>query len=62
MIAKPVLFWMIMAAAVVGLWWGIQQEPWNRTLWVVGAVAFVLVAQVLLRRFLAKRGSHKDPA
>jgi len=61
-IIKALVFWLLMAAAVVGLWWGIRQEPWQRTLWVIGTVALVLVAQVLLKRFMAKRGSHKNPA
>jgi quinol-cytochrome oxidoreductase complex cytochrome b subunit len=62
MSAKAVLFWMLMAASAVVLWWGIQQETWHRTLWVIGTAALVLAAQVLLKRFMAKRGSHKDPA
>jgi len=30
-ITKAIVFWLLMAAAVVGLWWGIRQETWHRT-------------------------------
>jgi quinol-cytochrome oxidoreductase complex cytochrome b subunit len=60
--AKAAAFWMLMAAAIVGLWWGTQQESRHRTPEIVGTVVLVLVARALMKRLMSKRGSHKDPA